>query len=82
MIRIYNDQNQHVESVHVWRLDQDYFRLDVAYDETPKPLETWQRQTNALMVVNGGFYSIENERYSPNGLTIVNGEASGRSFRG
>jgi len=82
VIRIYNDQNQHVESLHIWRLDQNYFRMDVAYDETPRSLETWQRQTNALMVVNGGYYSVENERYFPNGLTIVNGEASGRSFRG
>ena len=82
VIRIYNDQNQHAESLYVWRLDQNYFRMDVAIDETPKSLETWQRQTNALMVVNGGYYSVENERYFPNGLTIVNGEASGRSFRG
>ena len=79
---IYNSENQHVESVHVWRLDQNYFQLDVAYDEIPKSLETWQRETNALMVVNGGYYRVENEMYFPNGLTIVNGEDTGRSFRG
>lgn len=77
---IYNDLDQQVESVYIWRLDQNYFRMDVAYDETPKSLETWQRQTNALMVVNGGYYSVENERYFPDGLIIVNGQASGRSF--
>jgi len=82
VIRIYNDQNQHVESVHIWRLDQNYLRMDVAFDETPRSLETWQRKTNALMVVNGGYYSVENERYFPNGLTIVNGEASRRSYSG
>ena len=80
VIQIYNDLNQQVESLHIWRLDQSYFRMDVAYAETPKSLETWQIETNALMVVNGGFYSIENERYFPDGLTIVSGEASGRSF--
>ncbi len=80
--RIYNDQNQHVESVHVWRLDQNYFRMDVAYDETPRSLESWQRATSALMVVDGGYYSIANERYFPDGLIIVHGRASGRSFRG
>jgi uncharacterized protein YigE (DUF2233 family) len=80
--QIYNDQNQQVESLHIWRLDQNYFRMDVAFDETPKSLETWQRETNALLVVNGGFYSVENERYFPDGLTIVNGEASGRSYNG
>jgi uncharacterized protein YigE (DUF2233 family) len=80
VIQIFNDLNQQVESLHIWRLDQSYFRMDVAYEETPKSLETWQMETNALMVVNGGFYSIENERYFPDGLTIVSGEASGRSF--
>jgi uncharacterized protein YigE (DUF2233 family) len=78
--QVYNNQNQLVETVYVWRLDQKYFRLDVAYEERPKSLEAWQSQTNALMVVNGGYYSIDNERYFPDGLTIVNGRASGRSF--
>jgi uncharacterized protein YigE (DUF2233 family) len=82
VIRIYNDQNQQVESLHIWRLDQNYFRMDVAYDERPKSLETWQRESNAALVLNGGYYSVENERYFPDGLTIVNGRASGRSFRG
>jgi hypothetical protein len=81
-ILIYDDLNQHVETLHIWRFDQNYFRMDVAYDDTPKSLETWQRETNALMVVNGGFYSVENERYFPDGLTIVKGEATGRSFNG
>jgi hypothetical protein len=82
VIPIYNDLDQQVETVHIWRLDQNYLRMDIAYDDTPKSLETWQRQTNALMVVNGGYYSVENERYFPDGLTIVNGQASGRSFNG
>jgi exopolysaccharide biosynthesis protein len=56
--------------------------MDVAYDERPKSLEIWQRESNAAIVLNGGYYSVENERYFPDGLTIVNGRASGRSFRG
>jgi hypothetical protein len=78
---IYNGANQQVESLHVWRLDQNYFRMDVAFNATPKSLDAWQEQTNALMVVNGGFYSIDNERYFPDGITIINGQVSGRSFR-
>jgi uncharacterized protein YigE (DUF2233 family) len=80
VIEICDAQNQKAESVHLWRLDQQNFRLDVAYDARPKSLETWQRETNALMVVNGGYYSVEDERYFPDGLTIVNGKASGKSF--
>ena len=82
VIPIYNSQNQQVESLHVWRLDQKYFRLDVAFSGRPKTLETWQTETNAAMVVNGGYFSINNERYSADGLTIINGQASGRSFNG
>jgi uncharacterized protein YigE (DUF2233 family) len=80
MIRIYNDQNQHIESLYIWRLDQDYFQLDVAYQETPQSLESWQQETDALLVVNGGYFRVENERYLPNGLTIVNGQAFGSSY--
>ena len=82
VVPIYNSQNQQVESMYVWRIDQKYFRLDVAFAERPKTLETWQQETDAALVVNGGYFSINNERYSPDGLTILNGQASGRSFNG
>jgi hypothetical protein len=82
VIDIYNGQNQHVESLYVWRLDQNRFRMDVAYTERPRSLDTWQKETNAMLVVNGGYFSIENERYFPDGLTISNGQAFGRSFNG
>ena len=82
VIPIYNNQNQQVESLYVWRLDQNRFRLDVAFAERPKTLETWQKETDADIVMNGGYFSIDNERYFPDGLTIMNGEASGRSFNG
>jgi exopolysaccharide biosynthesis protein len=80
MIRIDNDQNQHIESLYIWRLDQNYFRLDVAYHETPLSLESWQQETDALLIVNGGYFRVENERYIPNGLTIYNGEAVGNTY--
>jgi exopolysaccharide biosynthesis protein len=82
VIQIYDDKNEHVESLYIWRLDQNHFRLDVAFDAKPKTLETWQKETNASLVVNGGYFSIENERYFPDGLTIVKGAATGRSFYG
>jgi hypothetical protein len=81
VIEVYNASNQPVESVYIWRLDQSRFRLDVAYDDTPRSLDAWQKETNALMVVNGGYYSISNETYYyPDGLTIVDGQAFGRTF--
>jgi hypothetical protein len=82
LIRIYDDQNQPVESIYIWRLDQKSFRMDVAFDERPKSLQSWQEETNAALVLNGGYFSIENERYFPDGLTIVNGKAFGQSYEG
>jgi hypothetical protein len=82
LVQIYDSQKQPVESVYIWRLDQNYFRLDVAFDERPRSLETWQAETGAALVVNGGYFSIENERYFPDGLAILNGGASGESFNG
>ena len=82
VIQIYDDSNQHVESLYVWRLDQDHFRLDVAFDAKPKTLESWQKETNASLVLNGGYFSINNESYSADGLMVANGKASGRSFYG
>jgi hypothetical protein len=82
VIRIDNDQNQHSESLYIWRLDQNYFRLDVAYNERPKSLDAWQKETQAAIVLNGGYFSVEKEKYLPDGLTIVNGKATGHSFEG
>jgi hypothetical protein len=81
-VQIYDHQNQPVETVHIWRIDQDNYRLDVAFDERPKTLETWQQETGASLVMNGGYFSINNERYSADGLLVVNGAASGRGFQG
>jgi hypothetical protein len=80
VIEIHDGQNLQVESLHIWRIDQNYFQMDVAFDGRPKTLETWQKETNAALVMNGGYYSIENERYFADGLTILDGVASGRSF--
>jgi len=81
-IRIYNSQNQLAETIYIWRLDQKYFRLDVAFDEKGKSLESWQKQTNASLVMNGGYFRTENEKYLPNGLMIIHGKASGKSYQG
>ena len=82
MIRLFNEENQHVESLYIFRLDQNLFRLDVAYHETAQNIEDWQKETDAVMVVNGGFFRMEEEKYIPNGLTIVNRQALGSSYDG
>lgn len=81
--QIYDSQNQPVESVHIWRMDQNNFRLDVAFAAAPKSLDTWQSETDAVLVMNGGYFSIDqNEKRFADGLLVVNGQASGSSFQG
>jgi hypothetical protein len=82
VIPVKDDGGQAVETVHIWRIDQDHFRLDVAFSRTPKSLDGWQKETNAALVVNGGYFSIMSEVYSADGLTVLNGVSSGRSFSG
>jgi hypothetical protein len=82
VIPVYNEQKQPVEALHIWRLDQNHFRMDVAFDGKPKSLQAWQKETGASLVVNGGYFSINNERYSPDGLAFFNGRTRGRSFEG
>ena len=80
MVRLLNDQDQHIESLYIWRLDQQLFRLDVAYQETPQSLEEWQAETNARMVVNGSYFWVEGEGYFPSGLIILEGQAIGSPY--
>jgi hypothetical protein len=79
-IDFYGGPHQQVEALYLLRLDPSLFRLDVAYHETPQNLEDWQKETNALIVLNGAYFSIENEKYIPNGLTIINGQAFGSTY--
>lgn len=79
-INIIDSQNRVVESLYILRVSQSQFRLDIAFNPIPQSLESWQRDTGAMVVVNGGYYLIENERYYPTGLTIIDGKVSGTSY--
>lgn len=69
-----------LENVTVLRLEPDAFLFGVAYrPSAPQSLEVWQAQTDALLVVNGGFYT---EAYVATGLIISDGVASGVSYQG
>ena len=82
VIPIYDDQDRQLESLYIWRIDPQFFRMDVAFSETPRSLQTWQAETNAAMVINGGYFSIEKGKYLADGLTVINGAVLGTSFDG
>lgn len=71
---------QYLDSVYILRLEPEYFQFGVAYDPQGLTLENWQAQTKAQIVINGGYFRLENEVYIPNGLTVIDSIAMGSSF--
>ena len=66
--------------VTLLRLDPAHYTLRVHYDSaSPAPISTWQLRTGAQVVVNGGFFTPENE---PLGLLVVDGQPVGQSYQG
>lgn len=80
VINLFDDEEQRIEYLYILRLEPEYYQFDVAYHPEPQTLEAWQAETGALVVVNGGYFRKENERYIPNGLTVVKGEVIGSSY--
>lgn len=67
-------------SISVTRLNFTAVRLRVGYaPEQPKPLESWVKQTNALLVVNGSFFD---QSYRSTALLVSDGVATGKSYQG
>lgn len=78
VINLIAPEGEWQESITILRLDPARFRFDVAYRPgDPLDLVAWQAETEALLVVNGGFFT---EEYYATGLTIANGVASGQSY--
>lgn len=70
-----------LEQLHLLRLDSAAYRFDIAYHAAaPQSLEAWQQETGALVIVNGGYYRLEDERYLPAGLLVVAGQPLGESY--
>lgn len=72
------ENGRQVNTLYLLRIDPKYYQFGVDYAPgEPKPLSVWQRETDALVVVNGGYFTPE--QYAT-GLTIVDGEQSGWSY--
>jgi uncharacterized protein YigE (DUF2233 family) len=72
--------NERKEWVLMARVDPSQVNMRVHYDPAqPKSAREWQGHTQAGLVINGGFFNIENK---VTGLLIADGNSSGRSYRG
>jgi hypothetical protein len=79
-INLQTAENQGRESLYILRVDPANFRFDVGYHPgQPQSLEQWQNETDALLVVNGGFFTEEN---IATGAIVAAGQASGSSYQG
>jgi len=80
VIHLLDENHQPLEELHILRIDPDYYQFSVLYQEIPKTLAEWQKITDALILVNGGFFRIEGDTYVPTGLSIVDGKVIGNSY--
>ncbi|MBN1146583.1 MAG: phosphodiester glycosidase family protein [Anaerolineales bacterium] len=82
VIQVAGENGLRVEYLFILRIDPAFYAFDVAYDpKAPRALDAWQAATCALVVVNGGYFSTDEQgRYSANGLVIVNGKKIGSSY--
>ncbi|MBK8902977.1 MAG: phosphodiester glycosidase family protein [Anaerolineaceae bacterium] len=79
-IRLLNENGRQTEQLTILRIDPTLFAFRLGYSPgQPKPLATWQAETGAFIVVNGGFFT---EEFLATGLIVVDGQASGSSYVG
>jgi uncharacterized protein YigE (DUF2233 family) len=79
-IRLLNENGRQTDQLYILRIDPNLFAFGIAYSPgQPKSLATWQEETGAFIVVNGGFFT---EEYLATGLIIVDGQTSGSSYVG
>ncbi len=75
---LYNENGRAVEQLYILRIDPTQYEFQVNYRPgEPQSLSAWQTETDALVVLNGGFFT---EEYVATGLIIVDGQASGTSY--
>lgn len=80
-LNLFDEQNRHVEQIYLLRLEPAGYQIGVAYQPAkPLSLTEWQTATGALIVVNGGYYRVEEDRFLPAGLLIIEGERIGQSY--
>ncbi|MDX1524489.1 MAG: hypothetical protein R3264_22860, partial [Anaerolineae bacterium] len=76
-----DEEGKLLEQFYVLRIDPALHRFDVAFRaKNPLTLTDWLAETGALLVINGGYFSEDNEIYTPNGLAIIEGQRIGTSY--
>jgi len=80
VINLPGENGELFEHLYLLRLEPDDYHFDVAYRPQPQTLEAWQLETNALIVLNGGYFRLEDGSAIPNGLSVVGGQGFGSTY--
>ncbi|MEM7330449.1 MAG: phosphodiester glycosidase family protein [Chloroflexota bacterium] len=74
----FDAENVLIQSVKVIRVDTNLNRFELAYQpNSPQSIQSWMAQLDALVVVNGSFFTPE---YLATGLIVVDGVAAGQTY--
>lgn len=80
LIKIYSGEGKQLESLYMLRVDPSSYDIAVAYRPSQAlTLSEWQTETNALIVMNGGFYTPD---LKATALVVVDGVTHGKSYQG
>jgi hypothetical protein len=80
LINLPSDEGGVRETLYVLRIEPALYEFDVGYKPgVPQRLMAWQTEMDALIVVNGGYFTPE---YQATGLIVTNGQAAGTSYAG
>lgn len=78
-LRLFSDDGAQYDSIYMIRVDPAQHRFTIGYRPgSPQSLKDWQRETGALLLVNGGFFTPE---FEATALMVIDGQATGRSYR-
>jgi exopolysaccharide biosynthesis protein len=70
--------NGSTDIVTITRFDPKKVQISIGYQPSdPLTLKTWMKQTNALAVINGGFFNAQKQATA---LLVSNGQAYGESY--
>lgn len=68
------------DTVTITRIDPAKVHISVGYQPNkPLSMKAWMKQTNATVIINGGYFDAQNQATA---LTISNGQAYGASYQG
>jgi uncharacterized protein YigE (DUF2233 family) len=79
VIKVLEPEDGDTQALYILRAEPSHYRFDVGYKAgNPQSLVEWREETGAHIIVNGGFFTEDNEA---TGLIVTNYQAFGTTFQ-